>query len=87
MIPMSLLAGMTTLWLALWLAVRANDARVRVLTLTLEIVAGIVGKIVAFEFQEAYRMAWLTWRLFRLDKAQLTCVAAAVEAKQARALR
>ena len=84
MVPLTELAAVTLLLLALWLAIRANNAEFRISVLTLQIAAGVMGKLVAFEFQEAYRLAWLTWRLFRMDETQLACVLVTMETEQTR---
>jgi hypothetical protein len=80
----TLLAAVGGLWLAVWLSVQMNSPRLRVSILTLEIAVGAVGKLATFEFREACQMAWLTWRLHRMDQAQLVSVLAAVEIEQAR---
>ena len=84
--PITLLAAVGGLWLVVWLAMQANSPRLRVSILTLEIAAGAIGKLATFEFREAYRMAWLTWRLHRMDQSQLVSVLAAVETEQAQEL-
>lgn len=84
--PITLLAAVGGLWLVLWLATQTNSPRSRASILTLEIAAGAIGKLATFEFREAYRIAWLTWRLYRMDQGQLVSVLAALEIKQAREL-
>jgi hypothetical protein len=86
MIPLTVLAGVALLALGLGLAVYKGSADSRVPVLTLEIMAGVVRKLGTFRFREAYRLAWLTWRLYRMDEMQLAYVLAAVETKQAWAL-
>jgi hypothetical protein len=83
MTPLSLLAGVALLAFGLGLAVYRCSAGLRVPVLTLEIVAGVVGKLGTFRFREAYRLAWLTWRLYRMDEMQLAHVLAAVETRRA----
>jgi hypothetical protein len=82
--PITLLAAVGGLWLVLWLATQTNSSKLRVSILTLEIAAGAVGKLATFEFREAYQMAWLTWRLHRIDQGELVSVLASVEVEQAR---
>lgn len=84
MIPLTILAAVALLWLALWLAIRVNSAELGVFLLTLQIMAGAMGKLAAFEFQQAYRLAWLTWRLFRMNEAELACALATLETAQVR---
>jgi len=43
-----------------------------------------MGKLAALEFQQAYRPAWLTWRLFRMNEAELACMLATLEMAQVR---
>ena len=86
MIPMTVLAGAALLVLGLGLAVCGDCARLRVPILTLEIMAGAVGKLGMLKFREAYQLTWLTWRLFRMDGMQLAHVLVAVETRQAWAL-
>jgi hypothetical protein len=86
MISMTVLAGAALLALGLGLAFCGGCASLRVPFLTLEIVAGAVGKLGMLEFREAYQLAWLVWRLFRMDEMQLAHVLVAVETRQAWAL-
>jgi hypothetical protein len=86
MIPLTVLAGAVFLVLVLGLAVCEGYSGLRVPMLTLEIIAGAAGKLGTLRFQEAYRLAWLTWRLYRMDDVQVARLLAAVEARQARAL-
>jgi hypothetical protein len=84
--PITLLAAVGGLWFVVWLAIQTNSPRLRTSILTLEIAAGAIGKLATLEFREARRMAWLTWRLYRMDQGQLVSVLAAVEIEQAREL-
>jgi hypothetical protein len=86
MIPWTVLAGVAVLWLGLWLAVRARTVELRIPIMALEIMAGVVAKLALFQFRDAYQLAWLTWRLLRMDRAQLTYVLVAVETRRAVAL-
>ena len=86
MIPLTVLAGTALLVLVLGLAVCWGCPELRVPILILEIIAGVVGTLGMLKFREAYRLTWLTWRLFRMDDVQLTRVLVAVETKQAWAL-
>jgi hypothetical protein len=86
MISMTVLAGAALLAMGLGLAVYGDCARLRVPILSLEIMAGVVGKLGMLRFREAYQLTWLTWRLFRMDGMQLAHVLVAVETQQAWAL-
>jgi len=66
------------------LAIRVNSAELGVFLLALPITAGAMGKLAALEFQQAYRPAWLTWRLFRMNEAELACMLATLEMAQVR---
>jgi hypothetical protein len=84
MISWTVLAGVALLALGLGLAIYRSSADSRVPVLTLEIMAGVVRKLGTFRFRDAYRLAWLTWRLHRMDEMQLVHVLAAVETRQMR---